>query len=159
MLTCSRIVLAIALLFFRTFSLGFYIVYIAGGITDMIDGTIARRTGTESKFGAQLDTVADIFFAASALVKIVPALNIPAWLWIWICIIAAIKITSMIYGFARKKTLVSDHSALNKITGFLVFLLPLTIPFINFLYASVIVCAVATVAAISESYRVFTGEP
>lgn len=158
-LTCSRMVLAVVLLFLRTFSPGFYIVYIAGGITDMIDGAVARRTGTESKFGAQLDTVADILFAVSALVKIVPALNVPAWLWIWICIIAAIKIASIAYGFVRKKTLVSDHSVLNKVTGFLVFILPLTVPFIDFLYTSVIVSAVATVAAITESYRVFTGNP
>ena len=121
----------------------------------MIDGTVARKTRTESKFGAQLDTAADIIFTVAALVKIVPELNIPVWLWIWICVIAAIKIASMIYGFAKKKTLVSDHSVLNKITGFLVFLLPLTVPFIEPIYTATTVCAIATMAAIAESYHVF----
>ena len=158
MLTSSRIVLAIVLLFFQTFSPGFYIVYVAGGITDVVDGTVARRTNTESEFGSELDTVADIIFAASALVKIVPALNIPTWLWLWVCIIAMIKIASLVYGFAKRRMLVSDHSALNKITGFLVFLLPLTIPFFDLLYTSMIVCAVATVAAVTESYRTFSGD-
>jgi CDP-diacylglycerol--glycerol-3-phosphate 3-phosphatidyltransferase len=122
----------------------------------MIDGTVARKTKTESKFGSELDTVADIIFAVSALVKIIPALDIPAWLWIWMCIIAVFKIASMIYGYVRNKTLVSDHSVLNKVTGLLVFLLPLTFPFFDILYTSIVVCAVATAAAMTESYRVFT---
>ena len=159
LLTCSRIMLAITLLFFPTFSPGFYIVYIAGGITDMIDGTVARRTNTESEFGSKLDSVADIIFVVSALVKIVPELDIPTWLWMWVCIIAAIKIVSMIYGFAKNRTMVSDHSVLNKITGFLVFLLPLTVPFFDLLFTAATVCAVATVAAITESYHVFSEGP
>jgi CDP-diacylglycerol--glycerol-3-phosphate 3-phosphatidyltransferase len=146
------------MLFLPAFSPAFYIVYVAGGITDMVDGTVARRTDTESEFGSKLDTVADIFFAASALVKIVPELSLPTWLWLWVCAIVAIKVVSMAYGFAKNRALVSDHSTLNKVTGLLVFLLPLTIPFLDILYTSTIVCAVATAAAATESYRVLTGD-
>lgn len=147
------------MLFLPTFSPGFFAAYIAGGMTDAIDGAVARRTGTESESGSEFDTVADIVFAASALVKIVPELDIPAWLWIWVCAIAAVKIASMAYGFAKEKKLVSDHSMLNKATGLLVFLLPLTVPFVDALYTAAIVCAVATVAAVTESYRVFARNP
>lgn len=37
----------------------------SSGFTDMIDGTIARKLGTESEFGSKFDTVADIVFVAA----------------------------------------------------------------------------------------------
>ena len=60
LITGSRIVLSVALLFCPVF----FVLYIVAGITDMIDGAVARRTGTVSAFGARLDTVADIVLVA-----------------------------------------------------------------------------------------------
>ena len=42
----------------------FYVLYLFCGLTDMIDGTIARKTGAVSKFGEKLDTAADFVFMA-----------------------------------------------------------------------------------------------
>ena len=155
-LTFSRIALALLLLFFRTFSVGFFAVYIIGGLTDVLDGAVARKTGTESKAGSRLDTLADIVFAASVFVKVVPELNIPSWLWVWICAIIAIKAFNILVGFVSGKGFVSDHSWINKVAGFIVFLFPLTIPFIDYRYTVIAVCAVATVAAVMELYHVIT---
>ena len=46
------------------------------GISDMIDGTIARKLGTSSKFGEKLDTVADFVFAVIALFNLLPVMKI-----------------------------------------------------------------------------------
>ena len=43
-----RIVCSVALLFFPALSPAFYAIYIAAGLTDMIDGTVARKTGAVS---------------------------------------------------------------------------------------------------------------
>ena len=69
-LTGSRILGSILLLFFPAFSLGFYITYILCGFSDMIDGTIARKTNGISKFGSQLDTIADFVFVLVSLYKL-----------------------------------------------------------------------------------------
>lgn len=61
-LTSCRILGSILLLFFPTFSVEFYIIYIFCGFSDMTDGTIARKTNSVSRFGSRLDTVADLFF-------------------------------------------------------------------------------------------------
>ena len=74
-------------------------MYLFCGFTDMIDGTIARKTKTVSEFGARIDTAADIVFVAICLVKILPLINLPVWLWIWIAIIAIIKI-GMFFGYS-----------------------------------------------------------
>ena len=91
-LTGCRILGSILLLFFSAFSVTFYIIYLFCGFSDMIDGTIARRTNSVSKFGSQLDTIADLIFVVVSLLKLLPAIHIPVWLWIWGGVIAVIKI-------------------------------------------------------------------
>jgi CDP-diacylglycerol--glycerol-3-phosphate 3-phosphatidyltransferase len=90
------------------------------------------------------------------LIKFVPHLHIPVWLWIWIGIIAMIKLGNAALGFVRTKKLISPHTVLNKITGLLLFLLPLTISFVELTYTLPFVCAVATAAVIHERYYMDT---
>ena len=118
----------------------------------MADGIIARKTKTISKLGARLDTAADIIFVAVCLVKILPLIHFPIWLWIWIAVIITIKIGNILLGFIRGKRLMSIHTILNKATGFLLFLFPFTLGFIEPMYSSVMMCSLATVSAINEAY-------
>ena len=118
----------------------------------MVDGTIARKTKSVSETGARLDTAADIVFVAVCFVKILPLIQFPAWLWIWIVVIATIKIGNVVWGLIINKKLVSIHNILNKTTGFLLFLFPLTLSFIEPMYSSVIVCSLATMSVIKEVY-------
>ena len=145
-----RILLSIILLFCPVFSVGFYCTYILCGFTDMVDGTVARKTNTVSEFGARLDTIADFVFFAVTLIKLLPVIHIPKWIWVWIVIIAIIKIFNVILGFAYTKKLISLHTVMNKITGLLLFLMPLALQFIEIKYSFAVVCIVATIAAIQE---------
>ena len=147
---------SILLLFFPAFSLAFYIIYILCGFSDMIDGTVARITNSTSKFGSQLDTVADIFFVAASLIKLLSAIHIPGWLWIWGGVIAVIKISNILWGYVSKKQFISLHTILNKATGLLLFLWPLTMLFVEWKHSAIAVCAVATVSAIQEGFYVIT---
>ena len=45
----------------------FYILYLVAGFSDMIDGTVARKTGTVSESGSRPDTTADFVLAAVCL--------------------------------------------------------------------------------------------
>ena len=109
-ITGSRIVLSLPLLFIPLTSAWFCVIYLLCGLSDMIDGTVARRTNGASEFGARLDTVSDFVFMTVALIKFVPHLPIPAWLWIWIGVIAMIKIGNAAWGFVRTKKLISPPS-------------------------------------------------
>ena len=151
-ITGSRIVCSLPLLLIPLTSAWFYALYLFCGLSDMIDGTVARKTNSASDFGARLDTVSDFVFMTVALIKFVPHFHTPVWLWIWIGIIAMIKLGNAAWGFVRTKKLVSPHTVLNKVTGLLLFLLPVTISFVYLIYTLPIVCAVATVAAIHEWY-------
>ena len=156
-ITFFRIAASIVLLFCPVFSLAFYVFYIAAGFSDMLDGFVARKTDTVSKLGERLDTIADFVFVLVCLIKLLPILSIPAWLYVWIGIIALIKVVNIISGFVVQKRFVPVHSVMNKATGVLLFLLPLTIPAVPLNYAAIVVCAAATSAAIQEGHFIRTG--
>ena len=155
-LTGCRILGSILLLFYPAFSFAFYITYLLCGFSDMIDGTIARKTNSTSKFGSQLDTVADLIFVGISCIKWLPVIHVPKWLWIWGGVIAAVKISSILWGYVSKKQLISLHTTMNKVTGLLLFLLPLTISSVELEYTAVVVCSVAMFSAIQEGFCVLT---
>ena len=161
-ITLLRILCSLVLLFCMPLSLPFYVLYTAAGLSDIFDGWIARKTNTASKFGAKLDTFADIVFAAVTLIKLLPILELPVWIIIWVGVIALIKLVNLVIGFVRRHTLTAVHSVINKVTGALLFILPFTIPIINIRYTAPLVCIVAIVAAITESRTILntirTGE-
>ena len=156
-LTIFRIFGSILLLFFPAFSLDFYITYLLCGFSDMVDGTIARKTNSTSKVGSQLDTIADLIFVMVSLFKLLPVIHVPQWLWIWGGVIAVIKISNVIWGSVSKKQFISLHTIMNKVTGLLLFLLPLTISFVELNYLGIVVCTIATLSAIQEGYYIRKG--
>ena len=79
------------------------------------------------------------------------------WLWDWIIIIALIKILNIALAFIRKKELLSIHSTLNKLTGFSLFLLPLSLSIIEAIYSVATICVLATIAVMQEVYFVAKG--
>ncbi|MBQ2840530.1 MAG: CDP-alcohol phosphatidyltransferase family protein, partial [Oscillospiraceae bacterium] len=91
-----RILLSITLLFCPLFSVGFYCTYILCGFTDMVDGTIARKTNSVSEFGARLDTISDFIFFVVSFIKLLPVIHIPKWILVWVVVIAIIKICNVI---------------------------------------------------------------
>ena len=151
-LTGLRILFSLLLLFCGTFSPPFYVFYLAAGVSDMLDGTVARVTHTASDFGAKFDTTADVVFCLTACVKIFPTFVFPVWLWVWISAIAVLKISTFVWGLRVKKTFVVHHSVMNKITGLLLFFLPfgfaLSLPAVQ---STTFVCIVASIAAVQEN--------
>lgn len=159
-ITGIRIVCALALILCPTFSKWFYILYIVGGISDVLDGMAARHLRKETKSGAQLDTIADIIFTGIVLIKLVRAVHIPVWLIIWTVCIAVIKCINIIRGFVICKRFVSEHTAMNKICGVLLFAVPLCIGKLPWQPAAVLIiltCAAATFAAFQEGHYIRTG--
>ncbi len=151
-ITSIRILCSIAILFCPVFSAAFYSLYISAGVSDMIDGWVARKTNTASEFGAKLDTMADIVFVIVCLFKLLPVMDIPVWLYVWIGVIALIKVINIVSGYVVQKQFVSVHSVMNKVTGALLFLFPLTLSFIDLKHSATVVCIIATFAAIQEGH-------
>ncbi len=146
-----------ALLFVHSSPVIFWTLYLLCGLSDVLDGAIARRTGTVSRLGERLDTFADIVFVAIWIAIFIPAINVGDWLWIWVGLIALIKVVNVISGFVMKKGFASKHTIANKATGVLLFLLPMMIQHESIKVPSIIlVCILASFAAVQEGHLVRT---
>ena len=160
-ISSCRVICGILLLFFPAFSPCFYAFYIAGGITDMLDGLIARMMHKISAFGSKLDTAADIVFMASVLFKVISSVYIPLWLWTWIAFIALIKIINVISGVVFYRHLVVEHTIMNKVTGAILFVIHLLIGCLSVQSTAmvvIVVCIVATFSAIQEGHYIRIGK-
>jgi len=142
LVTSCRILCGIGLLFCPVFSPSFWVLYLVGGLTDMVDGTIARKTNAVTPFGVKLDSAADLIFLIAACIKVLPVVQLPAWIWGWVFLIAGLRIS--------KRNLLLDHTIWNKATGLLLFLFPLTVSFMGVRYTATVVCTIATIAAVHD---------
>lgn len=139
-----------ALLFTQPFTPAFYGVYAACGISDALDGYIARKTQTQSKLGAMLDSLADFLFTGAMLAVILPVLHVPLWVWIWLGGILMIKLATLIIGGIKYRSIAFLHTYLNKLTGLLLFFFPVVYHLFAITPAALLLCVVATLAAGEE---------
>jgi phosphatidylglycerophosphate synthase len=149
-LSIARMLLAITLIFVKPLSIAFFIIYLACGISDAFDGYVARKTGTASKLGEKLDSIADFMMVMVLIVLLYPFINLKIQIIIWIVIIGFVKIAAVIVAFIKYKTLGMLHTYSNKITGFMLFAFPLTLSFAKSDVLVYIICAAASISAIEE---------
>ena len=157
-ITGLRILVSTALLLCPVFSPIFYAMYLIAGLSDMADGIVARKTNSVSEFGSRFDSIADFVFVAVCLIKILPVMDIPIWLYVWTAVIALIKIINIISGYVMQKRYVAVHTTMNKVTGMLLFMLPPTLSIVPLIYTGIPICSVATFAAVQEGHLIRTGE-
>lgn len=146
----SRIVLSLILIFIEPLSTAFYVIYIICGFSDMIDGFIARRTGTTSTLGEKLDSLADMIMIVVLLVVLFLIINPSNKIIIWTIVIGIFRLTAMGVAFIKYKTFASLHTYGNKITGLILFLFPIFISFVHSNVLMYIICVVASISATEE---------
>ena len=157
-ITGLRILVSAALLFCPVFSPIFYAMYLIAGLSDMADGIVARKTNSVSEFGSRLDGVADFVFVVVCLIRVLPVLDIPIWLYVWTAVIFFVKIINIISGYAIHRRFITVHTTMNKVAGVLLFIVPLTLSIVPLIYTGIPICSVATFAAVQEGHFIRTGK-
>ena len=155
-ITALRIAGSVGLLFCNVTGWPFWTLYALCGISDMVDGWLARRLHAETRAGAILDSVADLSFVACCAIRLLPVLSISSWLWIWAGIIVVIKMVNQVSALDVFKRFCFPHTVANKLTGFLLFIAVPTI--FRTMIPVAVVAAVATFAAIQEGHFIRTGQ-
>lgn len=149
-LSIVRIVLSLPLLIIVPFTPWFMVLYALAGITDMIDGPLARRTGSVTALGANLDASADILLALIVLFRVIPFIEISAFAFAWVFVVIGIKLLAIFISFARHKEFVLLHTYANKFVAFAAFLFPLFYVRMDANVLLLILCALASVAFFEE---------
>ena len=156
-ITTLRLLGAVCLLLCNPAGVTFWLIYGLCGLSDVLDGYLARKLHAESKTGAVLDSVADIFFVACCAIRLIPLVQIPTWLWIWAWGIVAIKIVNQVLALIVCKRFCFPHTKANKLTGFLLFL---SVPTVFWSIIPVaFVAGVASFAAVQEGHFIRLYDP
>ena len=154
LLSMSRIVLCLPLLLVDAMTMPFWILYLIAGLTDMLDGFLARRWGVESKFGARLDSLADFVLVIAVGYKLFPYLKLSATLWMMIGLIAIVKMFNAICSYVVKHRIEYLHTKANKLTGFLLFIGMMAIGQSYFVPVVWMIACIALFAAIQEGHYI-----
>ena len=150
--TMLRIIGTVGLLFLSPMTSLFLAVYTFTGITDALDGFIARRTGTASDLGAKLDSIADLLFYGVLMIKLIPVLwaILPWGEWCAAAFILSVRIASYLTAAKKYHCFASLHTYLNKLTGLAVFLLPYSLIISAGEIYGWVVCGLAFAASAEE---------
>ncbi len=149
-ITSSRIIFAIAILYIKPFSIAFWICYFLGGLSDLLDGFVARTLNQQSEKGAKIDSIADFVFAVSIFIIVLKNIFLPGRLWCFISLIFLICIITYSIGFYKYRTFSSLHTYFNKASGLLIFMFPLLYVILKLDVAGGIVCVVSFAASVEE---------
>lgn len=152
LLSILRLASSIFLLLISPLSAAFFILYLLCGISDVLDGYIARKTDNVTSVGSILDSSADVFFLIVVIVKIMPLLTIPVWMWCWIGLIAFLRIISLVVAAIKYHTFAYLHTYMNKFTGLVIFAFPAFYVWLGLPVAITFVCLIATLSAIEELF-------
>lgn len=152
LISTLRIVGTICLLFIKPFSPVFFIIYTICGVSDVLDGWLARKMAATSELGARIDSVADILFYAVMLFKFFPILweRLPVIIWGAVGAIILLRLTAYGVAAGKYKRFASLHTYMNKLTGAAVFAIPFMIklPFGRAFCWTV--CGIAALASLEE---------
>ncbi len=151
-ITSIRIVGAFIMMFTTIFTKEFYVVYTLCGITDVLDGFVARMTKTTSDFGSKLDSVADLLFYGTMLFKLLPEMlsAMPKAMPVMIVSLLVLRACSYLIAALKYKKFASLHTYMNKASGFSCFAMPYLISFIPQHIVYTIVYAIAVIAGVEE---------
>ncbi len=125
-LSAARGVLALALPFVVDRAALLVVLYLLAGLTDVLDGPLARRLGTAGPRGARVDSVADVLLFVVATWLVARALGSDAVpLLLAAAVVAALKVAAVVVGVVRFGHLVMRHTTANRVAGVAVFAAPL----------------------------------
>ncbi len=127
-LSSLRILGAIAIIFLKPLSLPFFIVYGVAGITDVLDGFIARKFNLQSRIGSVIDSIADWSLLLIMAIRVLPyLLGILEW-WNWVIILVpfVFHMTAYVVCFIKFRCFSSVHTFMNKLMSAVIFLYPFT---------------------------------
>ncbi len=149
-ITIIRIIGAGLMVFTVPLTVPFWILYACCGVSDILDGLIARALKQESEMGAKLDSIADIIFGFAMIIVFVPIVSFPLWIWIWIAAIVVIRMTTYVIGYKKYHTLTSLHTYANKLTGLLLFTVPVLLMLLGVNITGILLCIPALLSAVEE---------
>lgn len=149
-LSVLRISLAFLLLVVPALGWQFFTIYIICGVSDMFDGFLARRYEATTALGSKLDSIGDVVLTLITLSIILPIIQLPFAMLIWISLIIVLRLISVGVAYGRYHKITLLHTIMNRMVAMALFLFPFSLLFFSTLTIPIILCGVASLAAVEE---------
>lgn len=151
-LTLVRMAASVLLFCLPLGSFRFFLAYTIAGLTDALDGWLARRSGKASEFGARLDSAADLLFYGVVLWKLFPILyeRMPTQIWYAVGGVLLLRLLGYAVAAVRYRRFAALHTGLNKLTGLCVFSIAYLLNSPALVPAGCLICLLAAIAAGQE---------
>ncbi len=151
-ITSLRMVAAFCMVPVEALSRMFYVFLTFCGVSDIVDGFIARKFHLTSDFGAKLDSVADLLFWGVVLVKVLPVMA-PEFTMVeygMLAIIMLLRLATYVIAYIKFKAFPSLHTYLNKLTAVTLFVVVYFMRQIPIRTICLVVFIVSLVAVVEE---------
>ena len=149
-ITITRIIGAFSMLFFKPLSPVFLYLYVFCGISDILDGYIARKTGAVSQTGMVLDSIADLVFLVIASFCFSGNIIIPIWILLWIGVIIITRLASYVVGWVKYHSFTALHTYANKLAGLMLFVFPFLYMKLDIIITGTLLCSISSLSALEE---------
>ncbi|MHC5373645.1 CDP-alcohol phosphatidyltransferase family protein [Enterococcus sp. LJL120] len=97
----SRIIAAPFLIFFGTESWEFLAIYLYCGVSDILDGRIAKSAGIADEAGFHADLIGDLAFLFIALIRLGPQQTLLSWELVWLAGILFFKVVAIVIAYDK----------------------------------------------------------
>jgi CDP-diacylglycerol--glycerol-3-phosphate 3-phosphatidyltransferase len=125
-------------------------MYILCGITDVLDGYLARKYHLQSELGAKYDSIGDVIFFVVVGILCLRYLLFPIWMLVILMLVLGIRLLSLTIGYRKYYQLVTFHTYANKVTGLIVFILPMLTQVHNLSIVYIIMGSIAMYSSLEE---------
>lgn len=152
LITTIRIIGSFCLLFVPPLGKAFYIIYSISGLSDALDGYVARKTNSVSELGSKLDSIADLCFYIMMILRIFPVLfeKLPIWIWYMVLTVVVLRIASYTVSAVKFRKFASLHTYLNKFSTLMIFFVPFIINLGMLPVYCTVICTAGIVSSVEE---------
>jgi len=127
LITIGRIICSVLLIFFKSISIEFYVIYLIAILSDMIDGFLARKFKVTSLLGSKLDSIADFILFLVIWTSIITFVTFTKMFWYSFVAVFILRIISIFFCFIKFHHLAILHTYMNKLVGLLCIAIPFVI--------------------------------
>lgn len=149
-LSLLRVIAAAGMLWTKPGSTLFFLLYAFCGLSDILDGWIARKWNVVSRRGQVLDSVGDAVFFTVLLYCFLPVFAAEKWAAAWTLGVVFLRVLCLAAGVVRFHAISFLHTHFNKAAGAVLFLSPLLYAIFGFVPAAVLAGSIATLSAVEE---------
>lgn len=133
------------------------VIFLLAGLTDFLDGYLARKFGQITKFGMIADPIADKFLVISALILLVDMVKLSAWIAVLIIVrefwVTALRVVALSKDIVMPAEFAGKLKTALQMIAIVLLLLPGSLFGFDLYDAGLILIYISTILALTSAFN------